>query len=713
MALCNKRKEAILWMEEMELATADAAVFAPTPPHVISKDQYMDMWKDAQGGEADILHVEEGGSNVSHSSPIGEDTAGLGLPRSDVHYSRRSIPFDLRTGLAAGMSPNWTGETNGEYLSRGQDRFNYPGYDDAYDQAMAERGYSEDGTFPVNGGRSRWRRDAGDYHPDYHMFHSPQAVQVNDGVGYIDSNRTQPQWSPSQGQGSDHHWHSTPGYTNNGPGYVHPGELNVHPNMECEYGHIISQGERRQNMMAGSRTSGDALPSASAIEGMVSDHGSLSGTEPDGPFPSHSKHLAKHSTSPNMSSSSPLRRVQVGRSGMRQSGVVVIRNINYFTNPGENAEKGTVKDYSVASESLDETDSAVGDEDDGPKLRGRGNLSVKDAISLFEVKRRGSLDSTKTRVSKQGICGDSTDNVISEKPVLRRWSTTAAEIASEPCTTSEKSDQLNGSDNSSGMDMEAEAHMSVQTSKNSGSSAPLEEVFILPDRHANCLVQTCYSGTDSNFVQPLGTHPDDMFMIPKRSRQTSGTDKLLEVNQDHEMVLIDKSELTDESFIMPARVQAQELSALGWRSELHLDSEITSNQGNTMQSKQMTPAPEELFMMSDSQGGHKSMGWSSVVNHNVECLAGDVAFQKSEVAANANGNVPSSKDPKGDKKLKDQAGSRKVEKRKQELLAHHARHSDKYAPSADAVLRAEKLRAFKAELARSKKEKVQITVPFS
>ncbi|CAK9232504.1 unnamed protein product [Sphagnum troendelagicum] len=414
MALCNKRKEAILWMEEMELATADAAVFAPTPPHVISKDQYMDMWKDAQGGEADILHVEEGGSNVSHSSPIG------------------------------------------------------------------------------------------------------------------------------------------------------------------------------------SRTSGDALPSASAMEGMVSDHGSLSGTEPDGPFPSHSKHLAKHSTSPNMSSSSPLRRVQVGRSGMRQSGVVVIRNINYFTNPGENAEKGTVKDYSEASESLDETDSAVGDEDDGPKLRGRGNLSVKDAISLFEVKRRGSLDSTKTRVSKQGICRDSTDNVISEKPVLRRWSTTAAELASEPCTTSEKSDQLNGSDNSSGMDMEAEAHMSVQTSKNSGSSAPLEEVFILPDRHANCLVQTCYSGTDSNFVQPLGTHPDDMFMIPKRSRQTSGTDKLLEVNQDHEMVLIDKSELTDESFIMPARVQAQELSALGWRSELHLDSEITSNQGNTMQSKQMTPAPEEF-----------------------------------------------------------------------------------------------------------------------
>jgi hypothetical protein len=397
---------------------------------------------------------------------------------------------------------------------------------------------------------------------------------------------------------------------------------------------------------------------------------------------------------------------------MRQSGVVVIRNINYFTNPSENAEKSTVKDYSEASESLDETDSAVGDEDDGPKLRGRGNLSVKDAISLFEVKRRGSLDSTKTRVSKQGSCRDSTDNVGSEKPVLRRWSSTPAELASEPCTNSEKSDQLNGSDNSSGMDMEAEAHMSVQTSKNSGSSAPLEEVFILPDRHANCLVQACYSGADSNFVQPLGTHPDDMFMIPKRSRQTSGTDKLLEVNQDHEMVLIDKSELTDESFIMPARVQAQELSALGWRSELHLDSEITSNQGNTMQSEQMTPAPEELLMMSDSQGGRKSMGWSSVVNHDVECLAGDVVFQKSEVAANANGNVPSSKDPKGDKKLKDQAGSRKVEKRKQELVARHARHSDKYAPSADAVLRAEKLRAFKADLARSKKEKVQITVPF-
>jgi hypothetical protein len=595
-------------MEEMELATAEAAVFAPTPPHVISKDQYMDMWKDAQGGEADILHVEEVGSNVSHSSPIGEDTAGLGLPRSDVQYSRRSIPFDLHTGLAPGMSPNWTGETNGEYLSRGQDRFNYPGYDDAYDQAMAERGYSEDGTFPVNGGRSRWRRDAGDYHPDYHMFHSPQAVQVNDGVGYIDSKRTQPQWSPSQGQGSDHHWHSTPGYTSNGPGYVHPGELNVHPNMECEYGHIISQGERKQNMMAGIRTSGDALPSASAMEGMVSDHGSLSGTEPDGPFPSHSKHLAKHSTSPNMCSSSPLRRVQVGRSGMRQSGVVVIRNINYFTNPSENAEKSTVKDYSEASESLDETDSAVGDEDDGPKLRGRGNLSVKDAISLFEVKRRESRDSPKKRLSKQGSGRGSIGNA--EKPVLRRWSSTAGEQISEPSMTSEKSDGVDGSDDSlqnvattehsehsettdllqdkeqpgpplhhgsteemlsvptrsvqvsrSGLNFEAEAGMPVQNLTNTESSEPLEDTFILPHRDTHSLVRTSlYSEPESSVVQPSGTQLDDSFMIPKRSVQASEMNKLREVNQDHEMVLVQKPELTDESFIVPDRAQAHEQS---------------------------------------------------------------------------------------------------------------------------------------------------------
>ncbi len=49
-------------------------------------------------------------------------------------------------------------------------------------------------------------------------------------------------------------------------------------------------------------------------------------------------------------------------------------------------KKELLKDYSEASASL--YDSAVGDEDDGPKLGGRGNLSVKDAISLFEVKRR-------------------------------------------------------------------------------------------------------------------------------------------------------------------------------------------------------------------------------------------------------------------------------------------------------------------------------------
>jgi hypothetical protein len=63
-------------------------------------------------------------------------------------------------------------------------------------------------------------------------------------------------------------------------------------------------------------------------------------------------------------------------------------NINYFTNPSENEKNRIAKGYSEASESLCQTDSAVGDEDDGPKLGGRGNLSVKDAISIFEVKQR-------------------------------------------------------------------------------------------------------------------------------------------------------------------------------------------------------------------------------------------------------------------------------------------------------------------------------------
>ncbi len=64
-----------------------------------------------------------------------------------------------------------------------------------------------------------------------------------------------------------------------------------------------------------------------------------------------------------------------------------------------------LKDYSEASESLYETDSAVGDEDDGPKLGGRGNLSVKDAISLFEVKRRVLWIQPRQGYQSKGVAG--------------------------------------------------------------------------------------------------------------------------------------------------------------------------------------------------------------------------------------------------------------------------------------------------------------------
>ncbi len=80
---------------------------------------------------------------------------------------------------------------------------------------------------------------------------------------------------------------------------------------------------------------------------------------------------------------------KVWRSGMRQSGAMVMSGISITSLIQVKMKKKRIaSDYSEASESLYKTDSVVGDEDDGPKLGGRGNLSVKDAISLFEVKRR-------------------------------------------------------------------------------------------------------------------------------------------------------------------------------------------------------------------------------------------------------------------------------------------------------------------------------------
>ncbi|KAK8959418.1 hypothetical protein KSP40_PGU015416 [Platanthera guangdongensis] len=112
------------------------------------------------------------------------------------------------------------------------------------------------------------------------------------------------------------------------------------------------------------------------------------------------------STTPRRSAS-PMRRIQIAKSGSRRSTAVTIKSLNYFP----------ARDKSV---SIGDTDAKVNSDDElqfQPKKpeRNVGRMSVQDAISLFERKQQdetGDIEKRKT----------ADISVSANKSVLRRWS---------------------------------------------------------------------------------------------------------------------------------------------------------------------------------------------------------------------------------------------------------------------------------------------------
>ena len=108
-------------------------------------------------------------------------------------------------------------------------------------------------------------------------------------------------------------------------------------------------------------------------------------------------------------SASPMRRVQIGRSGSRRPPAVAIRSLNYFPP----REKIPLKDANAdGSSSCDAEQEKISNRTEASARR----MSVQDAINLFERKQKEeSLTSQLCRSSSEA-------SFIAAKPVLRRWS---------------------------------------------------------------------------------------------------------------------------------------------------------------------------------------------------------------------------------------------------------------------------------------------------
>lgn len=850
MALCKKRQDAGLWIEEMELAAAEANIPRLIPVNLEGsfakpKDQSAgDLWPQSDGGDSRLDDFGDDASIHSHRSLFvdgqgaigGGDGAGRGRARAENLQRRRSAPPPVGQVGGNMRSPNRM-EIEGEYAPWGQ------AVDDYHDQDMAERLYPEDGSFPANGAvGSRWhpslspppqrhlsnrysggyigesghesavergphsRRSWGsnpshslpaqygqsrgphaheldrDYHHDsrnYHTLQNAPAGYYPNQIAYSDGNGGQGVWhQPPPVHPSDQSWRSGGvGYVD-GPRFGHPGDQGPY-RQQAETGsaglaRMLSPTERRENSMGVAAAGGGIAPSGAAADQVVSDHDD-SVSPPEEESHSPTSKTVRRTPSPKRRSPSPLRKL---RPSGRRSSMVVIRNINYITSKQrENGDKILVEKESDGSESVDETDLAM-DEDDVESKKS-GSLSVKDAISLFEVKRSESNEDLKKRRSKQGSRRGSTDSTassMSEKPVLRRWSTTGD--LSRGSSTISRSDLLDDNGDSQKVsaaesinnwpaqtEFSREAHalpkptdagdeallslsrktqpshtgfdpsselagpnpiQRENTARDLGTSE--EEILTLPERSSKPPTRSSlHLGSENGSLLSRGAQGDDSFMIPDRFGQNDAISPRIVSHDMSELTQPEIPRISGDSFIVPARASRNEQSRAGWKSDLYFEAEMPEGQQTPPPKVSKASAPtEELFMMPERRD---ALNWSSAVDHSIENAVVEVSDHQKVVIAGNKPGVDSPKEHKGrlyeqyrekrDAKLRGELGSKKVErdaklkamqdvleKRKAEMNARSGRTVDKHAPSVDAQLRAEKLRAFKADLARTKKEKV-------
>lgn len=118
-------------------------------------------------------------------------------------------------------------------------------------------------------------------------------------------------------------------------------------------------------------------------------------------------------------SASPMRRIQIGRTGSRRAPAIMIRSLNHLQTRDNMFSQGDAAANSGDDEEGSEPSSKTSDNN-------VGRISVQDAISLFESKQRNDTSDVQKRRSSANI------TVGANKFVLRRWSTGMGE-ASKKC----------------------------------------------------------------------------------------------------------------------------------------------------------------------------------------------------------------------------------------------------------------------------------------
>ncbi|XP_043692116.1 COP1-interacting protein 7-like isoform X2 [Telopea speciosissima] len=409
-----------------------------------------------------------------------------------------------------------------------------------------------------------------------------------------------------------------------------------------------------------------------------------------------------------------------GRSGKRQSGMVVIRNINYITSNRPNSSGSESHSASDPESDKEAEDSQV----DVPDVKHKNSTRS----SKSKGSRIKSSDTWDSYDKEETVYGQGTDGGHWQafQNCLLRDDNENSRVVNEGMFAMEKEAQVRRRQTTAGGDpiiphgRDLGEYQEGRMIEFDRVSANLTRMLKLENEELVLSKGELPGGgsRDSQVDVPLTemeggrqgfrrTSNDD-FMIYRRENRSGVTnslqDPLSENRFEHAANNLDRNSsqnITDESFIVPIRAISADQIGTESRMAIDISSELPSALQKTEDSSgRIRTQPDDLSLMLERGSERETIGYDPAVDYEMQVHTEDVTVQnknKKEVVTKE-GSKKSDKDKKS-KVMRDGLEKRKIEAgtRKGKL--------SKLSPLPEAQARAESIRALKADLQKMKKEK--------
>ncbi|CAH2080474.1 unnamed protein product [Thlaspi arvense] len=418
-------------------------------------------------------------------------------------------------------------------------------------------------------------------------------------------------------------------------------------------------------------------------------------------------------------------RKKTGRSGKKQSGVVVIRNINYIASKGQNSSESVSQ-----SGSDSDTDKESGD------LQ-RSALDMMHKNSMESNKNcKSSADGSKSYTEESIIHGKEADgghwqafqNFLLRDTDEHDQSTDQGLFAMEKNLKTKRRQRtvaddplaVVGRDQIEGQDGGFSEFQKLSGNLTRKSGVSNDEILMCRgeghfDDHRGSTddkMDVQFTEINGRKVMYRGSANDDFMVVghENHSNLVSSSDLLALDGLTHSASHLNKSsheKMTDESFIVPLRSMSLDQVGAGGRAAIDIDSELPKTVQKSEIGPNTTPnginyEPDDLSLMPERGTEKITIGYDPALDYEMEVCVEDAAsmHNSKEVAADVKkGPKKSEKDQKsrvtpGTLDKKSVGPIRKVK-------------PSKLNPLEDARARADRLRAFKADLQKMKKEKLE------